>query len=69
MFDKIFKIGLLVVLAFIAFTFYLYVQNTRYYSIEKGLVLDKRTGQVYVFVSIKINFNISCYSHLSVLLA
>lgn len=44
MFDKIFKIIVLLILGFIAYTFYLYTLNTRYYSVSNRIVLDRKTG-------------------------
>ena len=56
MFDKIFKICLLIILAFAAYTFYLYVINTRYYAISGPrsiIILDRKTGQTYLTSSNK----------------
>lgn len=47
MFDKIFKTVALLILAFIAYTLYLYTLNTRYYPIGGRSVLDRQTGYVY----------------------
>jgi len=48
MFDKIFKSLLLLILAFIAYTLYLYTLNTRYQIIGKGAgVFDRQTGKIY----------------------
>ena len=47
MFDKIFKILALLILGFIAYTFYLYTLNTRYYSVSNRIVLDRKTGSLH----------------------
>ena len=47
MFDKICKITALIILAFIAYTFYLYTLNTRYEAATRGLVLDRKTGELF----------------------
>jgi len=47
MFDKIFKTALLLILAFIAYTFYLYTINTRYSHIKSGAAFDHKTGKLY----------------------
>ena len=47
MFDKIFKFIALIIFGFIAYSFYLYALNTRYYPIaNKLIVLDKQTGNI-----------------------
>ena len=47
MFDKILKILALLILGFIAYTFYLYTINTRYSHIKSGLAFDHKTGKLY----------------------
>ena len=49
MFDKIFKILLLLIVGFAVYTFYLYTLNTRYRNttLKNLLVLDRKTGQLY----------------------
>ena len=47
MFDKIFKIIVLLILGFMAYSFYLYTLNTRYYYIKGKTVMDRQTGYLY----------------------
>ena len=53
MIDKIFKILLLLILGFIAYTFYLYTLNTRYSYIKSGVAFDHKTGLLYSAKPIK----------------
>jgi len=56
MFDKIFKIVALLILGFMAYTFYLYTLNTRYQIIGKGAgVFDRQTGKIYAPKAIRGN--------------
>ncbi len=47
MFDKIFKICIIFILGFIAYTFYLYVLNTRYHFVSQGYAFDRHTGKIF----------------------
>ena len=44
MFDRIFKLCLVIILAFTAYTFYLYVSYQRYSHIGDQRILDKKAG-------------------------
>jgi len=47
MFDKIFKIILLLILGFTSYAIYLNSQKDRYYLKDYQVILDKQTGQLY----------------------
>lgn len=49
MFDKIFKIVVVIILAFMAYTLHTYTINTRYsYSVLNDAIVERETGNLYV---------------------